>query len=108
MPQLISRGVYNVTDSTMILAYCLEVQRYFDAYRSVNTEGVFQPLKNKGGSEYMAINPNVQVANKAIANFTRIATEFGFTPSSRTRISVGAAKEKENPDKTALMRLSKG
>ena len=108
VPELISRGIFNITDITMITAYCLEVQTYNDAKESIKKEGVYQTLTNKGGSEYQAINPNVMVANKALANFVRIATEFGFTPSSRTRISVSGAKKNENPDENQLLRLSKG
>lgn len=108
IPQLQSRGILNVTDYSMIVAYCLEVQTYREAKMSLKKEGVYQPMTNKGGSEYMAVNPNVQVANKALANFIRIATEFGFTPSSRTRISVSGAKKNSNPDEDSLLRLSKG
>lgn len=108
IPQLQSRGILNVTDRGSITAYCLEWETYIEAKINLRKEGVYQPMTNKGGSEYMAVNPNVQVANKALANFIRIATEFGFTPSSRTRISVSGAKKNSNPDEDSLLRLSKG
>jgi P27 family predicted phage terminase small subunit len=108
IPQLQSRGILNQTDRSSMIAYCLEWETYIEACIDIRKEGKYQVLTNKGGSEYMAPNPNIQIRNKALANFMRIATEFGFTPSSRTRISVSGAKKNSNPDEDSLLRLSKG
>jgi P27 family predicted phage terminase small subunit len=107
MPQLKARGVLSVTDHSIILAYCLEMQTYFEARCDIKREGKYLKSVNKRGGVSYAVNPNVSIGDKAISNAIRIATEFGFSPSSRTRISTGAAKTKENPEEVALMKLSK-
>lgn len=107
VPQLQSRGILNVTDQSIVLAYCLEMQAYLKAKKDIEAKGEYLEAENKAGATYYAINPSVQIGNKALSNAMRIATEFGFTPSSRTRISVGGSKKTENPDEATLMRLSK-
>ncbi len=103
--QLKARGVLTETDLSLVTAYCLEMQEYYADRDAVKKEK-YITLTNKAGEEYLTAHPAVNSGNKHLANALKIAVEFGFTPSSRTRISVGKAKD-ENPDEEKLRRLTK-
>jgi phage terminase small subunit len=49
-----------------------------------------QGLLIRAGNGTLIPNPLVAIANRACADALRFATEFGMTPSSRSRIDVGA------------------
>jgi P27 family predicted phage terminase small subunit len=105
--QLYARWILSETDLTLVQAYCFEMEQYYEDRDVTKTEGKYSPMTNKAGEMYLAVHPAVNAGNKHLANALRIATEFGLTPSSRTRISVGKAKD-ENPKKAKLMQLTKG
>ena len=105
--QIYGSGVLSEVDISMLTAYCLEMQDYFEDKDTVKKEGKYSRLRNKAGEEYLALHPAVNSGNKHLANAKSLAAEFGFTPSSRTRISVGKAKE-EDPSKVQLLKLMKG
>jgi P27 family predicted phage terminase small subunit len=104
--QLYSRGILSETDLTLVQAYCYEMEQYYDDRDIVKTEGKYLEQTNKAGEKYKSAHPAVNSGNKHLANALRLATEFGLTPSSRTRISVGKAKD-ENPKKKKLGQLMK-
>ena len=106
-PQVQSRGVLNATDHAALVMYCKEVQTYWECQQVIKTEGYYSKQKNKAEQEYLAINPAVRIAQMALKSAMSIATEFGFTPSSRTRISV-KPKKNENPKEAKLLMLSQG
>jgi P27 family predicted phage terminase small subunit len=106
VPQLSARGVLTVTDLNILAAYCHEVDQYFESLKILEAEGKYITITNKNGSEYKGVHPAVGVANNHLKNFLKIATEYGFTASSRTRISV--SKSKSDPEKERFLKLVNG
>jgi P27 family predicted phage terminase small subunit len=104
--QLFARGILSETDLTLVQSYCYEMEQYYQDRDLIKGGNKYQTLTNKAGEEYLAVHPAVNAGNKHLANALRLATEFGLTPSSRTRISVGNAKD-ENPKKKVLGQLIK-
>lgn len=102
VPQLQSRGVLSEVDYTNLTAYCMEVDGYFDAKKTLQDEGKYVTVTTKSG-KYKVAHPAISVANNCLKNFLKIATEYGFTASSRTRISVGKAKA--DPEKDKFLKL---
>ena len=47
-------------------------------------------------SGYFAHNPHIAIYNKALKDLNQMRSEFGLTPSSRTRIKVDKASD-DNP-----------
>lgn len=103
-PQVQSRGVMNETDYASLTMYCKEIQMYWEAQADLKANGYYEVNKKTG---HPTLNPMYKVSTTALKNAMSIATEFGFTPSSRTRISVKPKKE-ENKKESALLRLSQG
>ena len=88
-------GMLHAVDLPLLQAYCREVQRMHEADYYVRTQGHVLKGKNKGGSEYYLKNPWLGIYNDALAQANRLAAQFGFTPSARTRIS--APKNDKKP-----------
>ncbi|HYG02119.1 MAG TPA: phage terminase small subunit P27 family [Chryseosolibacter sp.] len=105
--QLFARGILSETDLTIIQSYCYEMEQYYSDRDIIKSGNKYIRMTNKAGETYLAVHPAVNAGNKHLANALKIATEFGLTPSSRTRISTSGAKEK-NPDEAKLMKLTKG
>lgn len=77
-------GVLAVVDRNALAAYCVAFARWADAEEKLAKSGMI--LKSDGGGLYQ--NPYLAIANRAIEQLIKIGSEFGFTPSSRTRIKV--------------------
>jgi P27 family predicted phage terminase small subunit len=88
-------GMLHAVDLPLLQAYCREVQRMHEADYYVRTQGTVLKAKNKGGSEYYLKNPWLGIYNDALGQANRLATQFGFTPSARTRIT--APKNDKKP-----------
>ena len=94
--ELDALGLLSGLDRAALSAYCQAWGRWVQAERALakmtnNADGLI--INTKSGN--MIQNPLVGVANKAMADMMRYATEFGMTPSSRSRIS--ASDEDEDP-----------
>jgi P27 family predicted phage terminase small subunit len=91
-------GMLHAVDLPLLQAYCRELQRMHEADYYVRTQGTVLKAKNKGGSEYYLKNPWLGIYNDALGQANRLATQFGFTPSARTRISAPTTeKPKADP-----------
>jgi P27 family predicted phage terminase small subunit len=91
-------GMLHAVDLPLLQAYCREVQRMHEADFYVSTQGAVLKSRNKGGSEYYLKNPWLNIYNDALAQANRLAAQFGFTPSARTRISAPVTeKPKADP-----------
>ncbi|MBF3951906.1 phage terminase small subunit P27 family [Burkholderia pseudomallei] len=82
--QLQGAGLLTVLDETALGMYCEAFSRWKEANDNVVKYGTV--VKSKHG--YPIPSPYLQVANQAYAQLTRLLSEFGMTPSSRSRVSV--------------------
>lgn len=90
-------GLLTVVDVQVLAAYCQAYGRWARAERKLakvaelddRTEGLI--IKSANGN--FIPNPLIWIATSAARDMVRYAAEFGFTPSSRTRIAVGRAVE---------------
>jgi P27 family predicted phage terminase small subunit len=69
----------------MLAAYCQAHALWVEAVSSLERYGTM--IKSPNG--FPMQSPYVAVANRQVDIMVRIASEFGMTPSSRTRIRVG-------------------
>ncbi len=89
-------------DRAALAAYCQAYGRWVQAERALAAMAEKDLLtralmiKTVGGNAIQ--NPLVGIANKAMADMMRYATEFGMTPSARTRLQdPGGGGQNENP-----------
>jgi len=92
-PELERLGLLTIVDGAALAAYCQAYQRWIQAERNVNKNG----LVLGGGTRYAQPNPAVGIAQKSMQLLRAFAAEFGLTPASRSRISVSKKPEAEDP-----------
>ena len=74
-------------DRAALAVYCQAWERWVDAENQIRAKGVIVLV---GDNKYPQQSPYLAVANKAMKQMMDALTEFGMTPSSRSRISVSA------------------
>lgn len=84
--ELMHNNLLDVYGVDMIVAYAREMALYHDMMTEVEREGVTIEVVTKNGV-VTQINPKRKVAEGALASAKSLATEFGMTPSSRSRVS---------------------
>ena len=80
--ELTSKGVLSSFDRGLLAVYCNAYAQYFEAMQEVQKYGAM--IKSPNG--YPVQSPYLAVANRHADTMVRIASEFGFTPASRSRI----------------------
>jgi P27 family predicted phage terminase small subunit len=89
------QNIFTEADRAALAAYCLAWGRWVEAENQVRQSGMLV----KSPSGYPMQNPWLSIANKAMEQMNRLTPEFGFTPSSRSKIKT--LPEKKKPKGTA-------
>lgn len=79
-------------DRSLLAAYCFEWGVYVELCKKVKIKDLVITTIN--GNKIH--NPLLSARNKALTNLKELATEFGLSPASRSRLSVGE-EEEQNP-----------
>lgn len=96
--ELSALGLLSNLDRAALAAYSQAYGRWVKAERALakmNNDADGLVIQTKSGN--MIQNPLVGVANKAMGDMMKYATEFGMTPSARTRINAEQQDESEDP-----------
>jgi len=91
-PELEAMGVLSRIDGPMLAAYCEAFAQWRKALDMLKLGYVL-----KTASGYPLLSPYVTVAEKSLRTMRAIASEFGMTPSSRSRLRVERPAAAENP-----------
>lgn len=94
-PHLYTLGLLTAVDRAVIVAYCEAWSRLRQAEAEIAENGLLVETTNGNVIQ----SPAVGIANTAFKNMLTAATEFGLTPSSRTRVTPVGGKRTENPFK---------
>ena len=90
--ELYKQGLLTVVDTEALSQYCWAYENYVQCTKQVKRYGFWKKDKNGNITE----NP----AAKASINYSKVMksflTEFGMTPSSRTRLSIDNTNSDEN------------
>ena len=87
-------GVLTVADLSLLKSYCQHVATMELAAEKLKEEGHVVDVMGAFGAKATK-NPWVTIYNEASDRAAKLGQQFGLTPSSRTRISAPAPKEKE-------------
>lgn len=100
-PELERLGLLTIVDGTALAAYCQAYSLWLTATTQIN-EYLSEKGKltyeytNKNGSTNEIIIPQIHIQEKALKQIKMFCTEFGFTPSSRGRMSLPTEEEKDS------------
>lgn len=86
-------NVLTVMDLDALAMYCDAYARWVEANEKIRVTGTVVKAPTSG---YPMQSPYLSVANKAFEQMRAILTEFGMTPSSRTRVKT-VSKAKDDP-----------
>lgn len=95
---LAQMGLLSRMDKAALALYCQAWGRWVDAEDYLKKYGVMV----KSPSGFPMQSPYLAVANKSMEQVRALLTEFGMTPSSRTRLSV--EPQEQEPDPLELLR----
>ena len=84
--ELMHNNLLDVYGVDMVVAYAREMALYHDMMSDIEKEGVTIEVETKNGT-VIQINPKRKIAEGALSAAKMLATEFGMTPSSRSRVS---------------------
>jgi len=91
-PELTRLGLLTILDRAALAAYCEAYDEWLMACRVLKEEGyTFTTIKR-----HVGLHPMVGIKQKALDRMRAFMTEFGMTPSSRSRI-VLPPQEPDNP-----------
>lgn len=99
--ELQALGILSEVDRSAFAAYCVVYGRWVEAEKILAKAKGSGLIKTALGN--IVQHPSLSIANKALELMHKYLTEFGMTPSSRTRVSV-KVKEPEKQGKPALNR----
>ena len=80
-------------DQTTLAAYCETFAQWRASMRRLASEGFTVPTKTG-----VKANPLVKIAMGLVVELRRMASEFGFSPASRSRIDVQRPETKDEDD----------
>ena len=83
-PQLLKLGLLTSIDASGFAGYCVVYSRWQEAEEALKKTGFVV----KAPSGYPMLSPFYTVANQCLNQMRAYLTEFGMTPSSRSRTSV--------------------
>lgn len=104
MAELLARhGVMTELDCSALARYVVIWRRWLEAEAEVKRRGPVVKTSN----DNIIQNPFLAVANKCLAQMAQIESEFGLTPSSRSRIRMAEPTDTADPFEDYLNRGKK-
>lgn len=91
--ELVKAGMLTNLDRAALALYCQTWAIWIEAEERVKTKG--RVFVSKSG--HPLLNPWHSIATKAFGDLKAIASEFGLTPSARSRIDIDTTTEKADP-----------
>jgi P27 family predicted phage terminase small subunit len=84
VPELDRLGLLTIVDRLTLAGYCQAYARWRQAEEAIEKYGMI----GKTESGYVQQLPYVSIAQKSLQLMKNLASEFGLTPSARSRLSV--------------------
>jgi P27 family predicted phage terminase small subunit len=86
-------GLLTKVDRAALAAYCVAYATWVNAQKQIEAIGVLV----KAQTGFPMQSPYLAISNKAMEQMLKFLTEFGMTPSSRTRVKPTEKKERADP-----------
>lgn len=102
---LLDLGMLHRVDLNALLAYCIEVDTYYQAAALIRETGLIITESRREDTSITKANPAVQIRNTAFKNMMAAAAQFGFTPAARTRIKMDTAKPPEKDEFDLMLEM---
>ncbi len=95
--ELHNKGMLCDIDLRLLEAYCNAISLHIETEMMLRKKGRIQVFKDEDGNiKHAQALPFQKIANDALDRALKLATQFGFTPSSRTGISAPTINVQQN------------
>ena len=92
-------GLLTLVDRAALAGYCQCWARWVEAEKFLEENGTTITARDdKGVVKWVQAVPQVGIATKMLDRMHKFASEFGFTPASRTRIGLPGPKRESADD----------
>ncbi|MDA0780663.1 MAG: phage terminase small subunit P27 family [Rickettsiales bacterium] len=85
--ELFNMGLLTPVDMTALEAYCTVYSRWKKAEEDIDKTGITFTYINREGVEMRRKNPSIAIADESMKLMRSFLSEFGMTPSSRSKVS---------------------
>lgn len=96
--EMLSKGLLDVVNIELLVAYCREMGLYKDMMHDLEQEGFTVSVETKSGATITQINPKRKIAESALSAAKVLASEFGISPASRARVAAMIAGVQKKDD----------
>lgn len=84
------QGLLKMIDSSLLVVWVVAESYHREAVETIKRDGMLANATTNAGQEYQS--PYMNIVNKQALIMMKAAAELGFTPSSRSQISVQAPR----------------
>lgn len=92
-------GVAKKPDEAALAVFAQAIADYREADDELSDNGSnYQHVETKSGGIMIRIHPAVGVRQTALNTIMKVCSEFGLTPSARTRVKVDLTDKDKNPN----------
>lgn len=85
--ELFNMGLLTPVDMTALEAYCSVYSRWKKSEEDIDKNGLTFTYVNREGVEMKRKNPSIGIADESMKLMRSFLSEFGMTPSSRSKVS---------------------
>ena len=96
--ELANIKMLHLTDLSILAMYCNEMGTYYEIANELRGNFTQQTVDKDGRIRMTKINPKYKIMQTALQNGLKIATQFGFTPSSRASLSMPEQEDERTDD----------
>ena len=96
--ELSSIKMLHIVDLSILSAYCFEIGTYHRIMDEMGGKFTERTYDKDGKLRASKIAPQYKIAQAALQNAMKIATQFGFTPSSRASLSMPDQEEEKTDE----------
>lgn len=100
-------GVSKKPDEAAALLLAEAIAEFVEAAEVLSEDGHYQDVTTKAGDVMTRAHPAIGVKQKAFAQIQSLCSEFGLTPSSRTRLKADLEDGDEDPAEKYFSRRDK-
>ncbi len=106
-PQLDALGILTIADGPALAGLCECYAEFRHARADVLKHGETYWSVSEDGSKMKRKNPSVEIASDSFKRWVRMLSEFGLTPSARSKLSLSPAGDEEDQKLAAFEKEGK-
>ncbi|AQU06097.1 phage terminase small subunit P27 family [Dehalococcoides mccartyi] len=97
VPELAKLGVITMIDRAALAGYCVAYSRWRTAEEELGKGFTYEYYDSKTFQLKRTVKPEVQIARNSLNQVKAFCSEFGLTPSSRSRLVLPGEPKDEDP-----------